>query len=194
VGRPVRQVQGPRRAAPLTDGERATPPERRGPTGWVLAAIGTIILLDQLTKSWAVANLADGPRHVFGDTVELALTRNGGSAFSRFQGMTPILAVGAIIVTIVLARVLRHANDRLLIIALTLLLGGALGNLADRVFRTPGFLRGHVVDFVAVGWWPVFNVADSCVTIGAILLIVCSLRTPARPKPLPSPPAPPPSS
>ena len=93
--------------------------------------------------------------------------------------MTPVLAVGAIIVTIVLARVLRHANDRLLIIALTLLLGGALGNLADRIFRAPGFLRGHVVDFVAVGWWPVFNVADSCVTIGAILLIVCSLRTPA---------------
>jgi signal peptidase II len=130
---------------------------------------------------------------VFGSTVELALTRNGGSAFSRFQGITPVLAIGAIIVTIVLARVLRHANDRLLIIALTLLLGGALGNLADRVFRAPGFLRGHVVDFVAVGWWPVFNVADSCVTIGAVLLIVCSLRTPARPQPS-SPPSAPPSS
>jgi len=69
-----------------------------------------------------------------------------------------------------------------LIVALTLVLGGALGNLCDRIFRSPGFLRGHVVDFVAVGWWPVFNVADSCVTIGAILLIVRSLRPP-RPAP-----------
>jgi signal peptidase II len=176
-------VQGARRAAPLTETDRAAMPGRVGPTRWVIAGIASIILLDQLTKSWAVANLADGPRRVFGDTVELVLTRNGGSAFSRFQGITPVLAIGAIIVTIVLARVLRKANDRLLIIALTLLLGGALGNLMDRIFRAPGFLRGHVVDFVAVGWWPVFNVADSCVTIGAILLIVCSLRTPARPRP-----------
>jgi signal peptidase II len=171
----------------LTEGDRAATTERVGPTRWVIAGIATIILLDQLTKSWAVANLADGPQHIFGDTVELALTRNGGSAFSRFQGITPVLAIGAIIVTIVLARVLRNANDRLLIVALTLLLGGALGNLMDRIFRAPGFLRGHVVDFVAVGWWPVFNVADSCVTIGAILLIICSLRQPPRPTPPSSP-------
>jgi signal peptidase II len=59
---------------------------------------------------------------------------------------------------------------------LTLVLGGALGNLTDRLVRAPGFLRGHVVDFVSVGWWPVFNVADSCVTIGALLLIVRSVR------------------
>jgi len=181
VGRPVRQVQGARRAAPLTEGDRAPSPAPVGPTRWVLLAIGVIILLDQLTKVWAVSQLSDGPIHIFGDTVELALTRNGGSAFSRFQGITPVLAIGAIIVTIVLARVLRKANDRLLIIALTLLLGGALGNLMDRIFRSPGFLRGHVVDFVSVGSFPVFNVADSCVTIGAVLLIVCSLRQPARP-------------
>jgi signal peptidase II len=147
----------------------------------VIGAIATIVAVDQLTKAWAVAALSDGPVHIIGETVELELTRNSGGAFSRFQGMTSLLAVGAIVVTIVLARVLRGAKDRLLIIALTLVLGGALGNLADRIFRAPGFLRGHVVDFVAVGWWPVFNVADSCVTIGAILLIICSLRTPARP-------------
>jgi signal peptidase II len=60
-----------------------------------------------------------------------------------------------------------------------LVLGGALGNLVDRFARSPGFLRGHVVDFVAVGWWPVFNVADSCVTIGAILLVVRTLFAPS---------------
>lgn len=108
----------------------------------------------------------------------MELTRNAGGAFSRFQGMTPVLAIGAIVVTVVLARVLGRMTDRVLVVSLTLLLGGALGNLADRFFRSPGFLRGHVVDFVAVGWWPVFNVADSCVTIGAVLLIVRSLRQP----------------
>ena len=72
---------------------------------------------------------------MIGDTVELSLTRNGGSAFSRFQGITPILAVGAIVVTVVLVRVLRGTTDRVLVIALTLVLGGALGNLCDRFFR-----------------------------------------------------------
>ena len=91
-----------------------------------------------------------------------------------------MLAVGAIIVTVVLvARCCGARPTGVLVVALTLVLGGALGNLVDRFFRSPGFLRGHVVDFVAVGWWPVFNVADSCVTIGAILLIVRSLRPPA---------------
>jgi signal peptidase II len=154
------------------------PTEPASRTGWVVAAVVAIVAIDQATKSWAVANLADGPRHIIGDTVELSLTRNGGSAFSRFQGITPILAVGAIVVTVVLVRVLRSTTDRVLVIALTLVLGGALGNLTDRFLRAPGFLRGHVVDFVAVGWWPVFNVADSCVTIGAVLLVLRSLRAP----------------
>jgi signal peptidase II len=144
----------------------------------VIGAIVAIVAVDQLTKAWAVAALSDGPVHVIGDTVEFELTRNGGGAFSRFQGMTPVLAVGAIVVTVVLARVLRRTTDTILVVALTLVLGGALGNLVDRFARAPGFLRGHVVDFVSVGWWPVFNVADSCVTIGAVLLILRSLRPP----------------
>jgi len=79
-------------------------------------------------------------------------------------------------VTFALARVLRRTTDTVLVVALTLVLGGALGNLVDRFARAPGFLRGHVVDFISIGWWPVFNVADSCVTIGAVLLIARSLR------------------
>jgi len=142
----------------------------------VIGAIATIVAIDQLTKIWAVAALSDGPVRVIGQTVEFELTRNGGGAFSRFQGMTPVLAVGAIIVTVVLARVLRRTTDAVLVVALTLVLGGALGNLVDRFARAPGFLRGHVVDFISIGWWPVFNVADSCVTIGAVLLIARSLR------------------
>ena len=159
-------------------GDAHPPAVRSGLTGWVIAGVLTIVVLDQLTKSWAVSALASGPKWVIGDSVGFDLTRNGGSAFSRFQGLTPVLAIGAIVVTIVLVRVLRGTTDRVLVIGLTLVLGGALGNIMDRVFRAPGFMRGHVVDFVAVGWWPVFNVADSCVTIGAILLVVRSLRVP----------------
>jgi signal peptidase II len=140
----------------------------------VIGAIVAIVAVDQLTKIWAVAALDDGPIRIVGDTVKFELTRNGGGAFSRFQGMTPVLAVGAIVVSFVLARVLRAQTDRVLVVALTLVLGGALGNLMDRFVRAPGFLRGHVIDFVAVGWWPVFNVADSCITIGAVLLVIRS--------------------
>jgi signal peptidase II len=80
---------------------------------------------------------------------------------------------------LIIVRSLRQATDRATLVGLVLVLGGALGNLTDRLMRSPGFLRGHVVDFVAVGWWPVFNVADSCITIGAIVLIVRTLLAPA---------------
>ena len=178
----MRQMQSPRRASPLSERRADLPPStpaaETGLTGWVIAVVLAIVVIDQLTKTWAVHALASGPKSVIGSTVEFTLTRNGGSAFSRFQGITPILAIGAIIVTVVLIRVLRGTTDRVVVIGLALVLGGALGNLMDRIFRAPGFMRGHVVDFVAVGWWPVFNVADSCVTIGAILLVIHSLRAP----------------
>ena len=112
------------------------------------------------------------PLDVIGDSVQIELSRNGGSAFGRFQGMTHA-ARGR--------RDRRHRSSSsakratrpigCALIGFTLVLGGALGNLCDRFFRAPGFLRGHVVDFVAVGRFPVFNVADSCITIGAIILV-----------------------
>jgi signal peptidase II len=153
-------------------GDSATKSQVRARPVWVVAAVGTIVAVDQLTKAWAVSALADGPTRVFGDTVKLELARNSGSAFSRFQGYTPVLAILAIVITTLIARAVRHASDRWVIIGLVLVLGGALGNLTDRLARSPGFLRGYVVDFVAVGWWPLFNVADSCVTIGAIVLVI----------------------
>jgi signal peptidase II len=147
-----------------------------GVRAWKLALpVVAIVVVDQLTKSWAVSALADGPKQIVGDHVKFELARNSGSAFSGFQGYTPILAVLAIVVTIFIARAARRATDRWVLTGLVLVLGGALGNLCDRIARSPGFLRGHVVDFVAVGWWPVFNVADSCITVGAILLVVRTL-------------------
>ena len=91
--------------------------------------------------------------------------------------MTTLLAVGAIFVSVLIVREARNATDRVKLIGYVLVLGGALGNLSDRFFRAPGFLRGHVVDFVAIGRFPVFNFADSCITIGAILLVWRTLRT-----------------
>jgi signal peptidase II len=85
----------------------------------------------------------------------------------------------AIVITVFVARSVRHATDTWTQVGLVLVLGGSLGNLTDRLVRSPGFLRGHVVDFIAVGWWPVFNIADSCITIGAIVLIVRTLLAPA---------------
>jgi signal peptidase II len=142
---------------------------------WVAVAVAAIVAVDQLTKSWAVAAASDRPVHIVGDTVEFAVARNSGSAFSRFQGLTPLLAIAAIVVAIVLVRAVQRATDRVVLVGLVLVLGGALGNLVDRFVRSPGFLRGHVVDFVKVGWWPLFNVADSCITIGAVLLVVRAL-------------------
>ncbi len=135
------------------------------------AVVACIVAADQATKSYAVAHWETHPKSLIGSHVELVVTRNSGSAFSRFQGLTPLLALGAIVITVVLVRIARSTSDRVTFAALVVLLGGALGNLTDRLLRSPAFFRGYVVDFVKVGWWPVFNVADSCITVGAILLL-----------------------
>jgi len=144
--------------------------------------IGAVIL-DQLTKSWVVAALSDEPLSIIGTDVEFRLTRNSGGAFSLFTNATVILAVLATLLSVFLVRAVQKARDRLTVVALSLLLGGAIGNLVDRFVRSPGFLRGEVVDFVKVGSFPSFNVADSCVTIGAILLIIAAFReSPSHPE------------
>jgi signal peptidase II len=135
-----------------------------------------IVALDQLTKAWVVAALSDGPQAIIGETVELRLSRNPGGAFSLLTGFTPLLAVLAVIVTIVLVRVAQRMTDPVMVVALSLVLGGAIGNLLDRIFRAPGFLRGEVIDFVRIGAFPTFNVADSAITIGAVLLILRGWR------------------
>jgi signal peptidase II len=152
----------------------ATPSTRR-PLLIVGLVVG-VVLLDQITKAWVVATLADEPLSIIGDTVELRLSRNPGGAFSLLTGFTPLIAVLAAIVAVVLVRVAQRSRDPVMVIALSLVLGGALGNLTDRLFRAPGFLRGEVVDFVRVGAFPSFNVADSAITIGAVLLLVWGWR------------------
>jgi signal peptidase II len=137
-----------------------------------------VLVLDQLTKVWAVDRLSGGPIELVGDDVVLRLSRNSGGAFSLFQGFTPLLAMIAVVLAVVLVRAVFRTHDTLMLVALALVLGGALGNLTDRIARSPGFLRGEVVDFIGVGSFPTFNVADSAITIGAVLLLVAVFRTP----------------
>jgi signal peptidase II len=138
----------------------------------VAAIVLGVVVIDQLAKTWAVASLDDGPTKIFGNDVELRLSRNTGGAFSLFQGFTPLLAILAVLLAVLLVRALRRTDDTWVVVALALVLGGAIGNLVDRLARSPGFFRGAVVDFVSVGSFPTFNVADSAITVGAVLLVV----------------------
>ena len=149
---------------------------RHGRTALVAAMVAGIVALDQLTKAWVVAEFSDEPLSIIGTTVELRVSRNTGGAFSLFQEFTPVLAVLALIVTLVLVRALHRTRDRVILVALALVLAGAVGNLIDRMARSPGFLRGAVVDFIRVGDFPSFNVADSSITIGAVLLVIWGWR------------------
>ena len=102
----------------------------RSRTAWVVAALASIVAVDQLTKAWAVSALADGPKHVIGDFLVFDLSRNGGSAFSRFQGYTPVLAVLAIVIALFVARAVRQATDRWTLVG--------FGARARRRARQPG--------------------------------------------------------
>lgn len=144
---------------------------RRGRMIRVASTVVAVVTLDQITKSIAVARLERGEVvEVVGTWLRFDLTTNSGGSFSLFQGSTMLLAIGAIVATIYLVHLVRTTDDRPTVAALTLLLCGALGNLGDRIFRSPGPLRGEVVDFIRIPRWPTFNVADMAVTFGGVLL------------------------
>ena len=150
--------------------------------GLAIAIAVTIFLLDQLTKIIAVATLTPGESpSILGGLVYFSLIRNPGAAFSMATGMTWILALVALGVTIAIIKIASRLRSTWWAVSLGLILGGAIGNLIDRIFRYPGFFQGHVVDFVSVfgpnaEYFPVFNVADSAITIGGILLVITALR------------------
>ena len=143
--------------------------------GVVAAAV---VALDQLTKWWALRTLGDRSIDLVG-SLRLALTFNKAGAFGLGSSFVPVLAVVA--VGVVLVFVVRgDPSARLAVaVALGLVLGGAFGNLADRVFRDPGLLRGAVIDFIDLQWWPVFNLADAAITCGCVLLVLMAGRRPA---------------
>src|SRR5699024_6396277 len=110
-----------------------------------------------------------------GDWGRFLLVRNPGAAFSMATGMTWVLTVVALVVVIGIIRYGRRLTSMWWALGLGLVLGGALGNLVDRLFRAPGPLRGYVVDFLSFGGFPVFNLADSAITVGAVLLVVLTV-------------------
>ncbi len=142
----------------------------------LLAVAGVVLVLDIVTKVLAVNLLTPGqPVPIIGETVTWTLVRNSGAAFSMATGYTWVLTLVATGVVFGIIWMGRRLVSPWWAIGLGMILGGAMGNLVDRFFRSPGPLRGHVVDFLSIGWWPVFNVADPSVVGGAILLVVLSL-------------------
>ena len=136
-----------------------------------------VVAVDQLTKYLAVKNLEGRPPvEVIGTWVRLVFLRNSGAAFSFGESYTFVFSAIAIAVVVVIVRTSRKLGSLGWAIALGGLLGGAVGNLLDRIFREPGFLRGHVVDFVALPNFAVFNVADSAIVCSAVLMVVLALR------------------
>jgi signal peptidase II len=144
-----------------------------------LAIAAAVVLVDQLTKQWALNALEDGPIDVIW-TLRFNLAFNKGMAFSHATGFGPIIGVIALLVIVALLVSVGRSTSRLYPLAVGLIIGGAIGNLLDRLFRDPGWLRGAVVDFIDVQWWPIFNVADIAVTVGGALLLFTSLQAPPR--------------
>jgi signal peptidase II len=145
----------------------------------VLAAVAVLVVaLDAISKALVVAHLTPGePVHVLGNVLEWTLLRNPGAAFSVGTGYTAVFTVLAIGVIAFVVRTARRLRSTGYAVAFGLLLGGAAGNLGDRIFRAPGVFRGDVVDWIGVvpRYWPVFNLADSAICIAGALFVLLTL-------------------
>ena len=147
--------------------------------------IVAIVVVDQLTKHWALNRLSGGRTIDLVGSLRFNLAFNKGMAFSQATGAGPIIGALAFVVIIVVVLWMRRTAQGLAALAAGLIVGGAMGNLIDRMFRGDAWLRGAVVDFIDLQWWPVFNIADSAISIGAVLMIVASVR--AKPAVTPTP-------
>ncbi|WP_138759679.1 signal peptidase II [Modestobacter altitudinis] len=164
--------------------EQADPPvrPRRSRARLLLGLAAVVLALDVASKLLVVATLSDRePLRLLGGAVYLTEARNTGAAFSFAEGATVVFTLIAVAVVVVIVRSARRLFSTGWAVALALVLGGAVGNLLDRVFRDPGFLRGGVVDFVSLfdpygQVWPIFNVADSAIVCGGVLGAVLAFR------------------
>ncbi|MBW3647259.1 MAG: signal peptidase II [Actinobacteria bacterium] len=165
----MRDVQAARGAA-LT--------EQSSSRTWLLAVVAALVAsLDVVTKVLVVAEL-EGRRtlELLGGQLLIRVTRNSGAAFSFAEGYTIVFTVVAVAVVVVIVRISRRLRSTAWAVSLGLLLGGATGNLVDRLFRSPGPGRGAVVDFLDFQVWPSFNVADSGIVVGGLLAVLLSFR------------------
>jgi signal peptidase II len=145
--------------------------------GLLLGVAAAVYIADVITKIIVVATLKpDQPVWLISGLLDLNLTRNSGAAFSFGTGQTVAFTAIAIGVIIFILRTSRRLQSLPWAVTLGLLLGGAAGNLTDRLLRAPGVFRGDVVDWIQLPHWPVFNVADSCIVCGGFLAVVLAAR------------------
>ncbi|MEX6429266.1 MAG: signal peptidase II [Ferrimicrobium sp.] len=137
----------------------------------VFVVVALVVLLDQVTKTWAENALRRGPIDVLGP-IKLELTFNSGFSFSLGRGHPLVITAAAVVIAIGVGAFALFTPSRLKRIAAALVVGGALGNLADRIFRHN---HGAVIDFIRLPHWPVFNLADSAITVGVVLLVVAGV-------------------
>jgi len=160
------------------EGEPAAEPPRPRRLGLLLAVAAFVVVADTITKSIAVAHIREYSYiHVVGSLLMLTLTRNGGAAFNiGGTSMTIVFTAIAAGVIIYILRASRNLRSIGWAITLGLLLGGATGNLVDRIFRAPAPFRGDVVDWIELPHWPVFNLADSSIVCAGFLVVLLALR------------------
>jgi signal peptidase II len=154
------------------------PSSRRARLTLLFAAVAaTAYVIDLVTKLLAVSQLSGRPDvDLVGELLVLHLTRNAGAAFSTGTEYTVALTCVAMVAVLVVIWLSRRVGSVGWAVALGLLLAGVCGNLTDRLFRSPGPMRGHVIDFVMLPHWPVFNVADMCINVAAVLILVQASR------------------
>ena len=140
---------------------------------------GVVLCVDQITKAWAVTALENRIIDLVW-TLRLRLVYNTGVAFSAGRGLGPVLALVALVIVGVLWSSRRRFGGVWGALGLGGIIGGALGNLADRVFRGAAWGRGAVVDFIDLQWWPIFNVADASITVGLVIVLFYLYRSERR--------------
>jgi len=140
--------------------------------------IAAIVITDQLTKHWALNRLSGGRTINLVGSLRFNLAFNKGIAFSQATGAGPLIGALGFVIVIVVVSWMRRSARGAAAVAASLIVGGAIGNLVDRLFRGDAWLRGAVVDFVDLQWFPIFNVADSAITIGAVTMVLAALLQP----------------
>jgi signal peptidase II len=160
------------RCASTASDARNAPVSKR--YGLLLLVAAVVVAVDQLTKEIALSTLADGPIHLIDGALSLSLHYNTGGAFGLLQGLPGFFLVATIFIAGLILVWARHMEGARHLIPLGLVLGGGLGNITDRVLREPG---GRVVDFIDLHVWPVFNLADSAIVVGVIVLLIVTART-----------------
>ena len=163
------------RSAQESGGDAPEPAGRKLPV--VIGVALTVLVLDVISKLIVVHTLSGhDPIRLLGGFLTLLLLRNSGAAFSIGTSMTIVFTAIAAAVIVYILRAARRLRSLPWAITLGLLLGGATGNLADRIFRSPGLFRGDVVDWIELPHWPVFNLADSAIVCGGALAVLLALR------------------